>query len=525
MIRKRALVAASVLAISALALPLSSAAQAQTARAATVHGPDAALKIKCLGGSNYSAVTYVSQGLACEATGGTPPYTWNVTSNPALPTQVGVVTLGANNQYVLIGGIWSAPVTEDETITLTDGPHGSSAARPAVTMNATITVTNIPDTDAVGVGSDTTAYLFDQLSADYNSKLSSPSDTALYSFDATNPQTAAIGDNILTKNNCALIARPDGSSAGIEAMDGNAQPSGDSTNYCIDFARSSRARESTDPPFAPGGITFVSLAGDAVTWASRNTASGGTDAPANLTTQDLVNIYECTDTNWDQVGGQNAPIEAFLPQTSSGTRTFFLTALGGGTTPITPGSCVSDLPTAQDPGGTLEENEGTNPALNSPEAIFIYSVGDYLAQVYHSPACIEASCAPLDGEAGALCYPPLGQTNVDDFGCNISGVLQLNPINSSDPAKPWPLTSSTTNATINSNFDLLFQRTLYDVVRYDANTTDHIPGSEAGAPGGVDLEQFFGATGYICTNATAQKAIKDYGFLTKWKLSTCGAVS
>ena len=47
----------------------------------------------------------------------------------------------------------------------------------------------------------------------------------------------------------------------------------------------------------------------------------------------------------------------------------------------------------------------------------------------------------------------------------------------------------------------------------------------SGAPGSINLEQFFGKTGYFCSNATAKADIKDYGFLTTWKLSSCGAVS
>ena len=104
--------------------------------------------------------------------------------------------------------------------------------------------------------------------------------------------------------------------------------------FCTSYARSSRARASTDPAFAPGGVAFVDLAGDAVTWSAQAT----TNAPATLTTAQLAAIYNCTDTNWGQVGGANAPIHAFIPQSGSGTRAFFLSAIGV----ATPGSCVSD---------------------------------------------------------------------------------------------------------------------------------------------------------------------------------------
>jgi len=57
------------------------------------------------------------------------------------------------------------------------------------------------------------------------------------------------------------------------------------------------------------------------------------------------------------------------------------------------------------------------------------------------------------------------------------------------------------------------------VVPYDPATTDHISGAEAGAPGGVNLESLFGASGFVCTNSTAQKDLTNYGFLV---IPLCG---
>jgi len=371
--------------------------------------------------------------------------------------------------------------------------------------------------DAVGVGADTTQYLLDQLAGSYDSAHKN-NKTLLYSWDATNPSTGAVGDNIATKSNCAVISRPNGTGQGVSALDANVTDPKSPSNYCVDFARAASPRTASDPPYAAGGIAFVSLAGDAVTWADRSTAAGGTDAPANLTVTQLIKIFECQYTNWKQVGGKSAPIKAFLPQTSSGIRSFFLLALGGGTTPITPGSCVIDG-TTSDP-NSLEQNEGVNAILNSPETIYIYSVGAYLAQAYHSAACIKTNCSP--NASGEICKPSGSQ---NEFGCDETGVLQLNTIGGSKPTAPWPLTATSTKAIINKGFSLAFQHTLYDVVRYDPNTTDHIPGAEKGAPGGINLEQFFGASGYLCTAAAAKTAIKNYGFLPTWKLSTCGATS
>jgi len=338
----------------------------------------------------------------------------------------------------------------------------------------------------VGVGSDTTQNVFDQFSHDYNATHTA---NKLYSWDATNPATGAIHDNIVDKTGCAAIPRPNGSSEGITAL--TTENGTTSGHPCIDFARSSRDRTSTDPAYAAGGIAFVDLAGDAVTWAANST----TNAPATLTPTQLAGIYECTITNWSQVGGANAPINAFLPQTGSGTRSFFLTALGNGTA-ITPGSCVSDG------NGTIEENEGVNPALAGPNTIFPFSIGKWIAEKDHSAKCFNTGCTPNSN--GKVCNTGVNGTNL--YGCNTHGTMVLKKINNSTP-----LVGTAPNQTINPNFTARFQRTLFEVVKYSTTTTDHIAGY---------LEPFFGHTGYVCSNATAQKDLTNYGF--RMHTTTCG---
>ena len=350
-------------------------------------------------------------------------------------------------------------------------------------------------TDVVGVGSDTSQYLLDQFSHDYN-KAHPGASSLLYSWDATNPVTGQAGDMIGTKAGCAAIARPDGSSAGISALEANVTDPSAPGDYCVDYAGSSRAPSANDPACGSGGVCFVALAGDAVTWASRDAASGGTDAPASLTPTQLRNIYLCKITNWDKVGGKKAPIQAFLPQASSGTRTSWLTALGGGVTPITPGACVSDA------ANSLQDNQGISPVLNSPEAIVPYSVADYIAQAYHDAPCANSSCT------GSPACAPAGGENL--FGCDQHGVLGINEIGGSKPMLPWPPPGSPcSQCKINSRFKPLFQRTIYDVVRY-APTPDNIP---------AYLEPVFAATtattpGWACSSPQAQKDITSYGFLT-----------
>jgi ABC-type phosphate transport system substrate-binding protein len=332
------------------------------------------------------------------------------------------------------------------------------------------------ETDVVGVGADTDQSLVDQFGHDYNAAHAGAS-SLLYSWDATNPNTGAIGDSIQTKAKCAKIPRPDGASAGITAMDANAKSS-DGKVFCIDFARSARGRASTDPPKAKGGIVFVELAKDAITYATQTT----TNAPTNLTTSQLAAIYNCVDTNWSQVGGKSAPIHPFLPNPgTSGLAKSFLTIIGV----TSPGSCVNE---------SIQQNEGIDPLLKDADAIVPYSIAKFIAQRYHSAKCFNSGCTPVSGK---VCKPASGQNL---FGCDEHGTLKLNSVNGTAPT-----TGTSPNVSINRSFSPTFFNTIYDVVRFSSTTKDNIP---------ANLEPFFGASGWACTNSTAKTDIKRYGFLT-----------
>ena len=61
------------------------------------------------------------------------------------------------------------------------------------------------------------------------------------------------------------------------------------------------------------------------------------NAPAAITPSQMVGIYDGTITNWSQIGGSNGVIVPMIPQSGSGTLSFFisqLTAANGGT-PVT----------------------------------------------------------------------------------------------------------------------------------------------------------------------------------------------
>jgi phosphate transport system substrate-binding protein len=355
----------------------------------------------------------------------------------------------------------------------------------------------------VGVGSDTITPLMDQLATDWNLSLGGvPSSCSKHttakpfkeSWDAVNPVTGQIGDSIPEKADCPSIPRPNGSSAGIAQLATFTKST--SGPLCTNFARSSRPRGSADPPFAPGGVAFVALAGDAVSW---SIPAANTSAPASLTPTQLNQIYTCDVTNWNQVGGGNQAIVPFLPQSGSGTLSFFLAAIGV----TTPGPCVSNV------NNTLEENEGVNPALNVPGSIFIYSVGDYIAQTFHASKCKNTACTAV---SGVVCVKT---PNFVQFWCNVHGTMVPQPINGISP-----LTGTGTGTTINPAFPSTFDRTLYNVVPYDPGTTDHIPGASAPV-GGLNLQGEFSATGFDCS-AAGSADIKAYGFEP---LGTCGSTN
>jgi ABC-type phosphate transport system substrate-binding protein len=338
--------------------------------------------------------------------------------------------------------------------------------------------------DVVGVGSNTTEYVMDQISGDYNKTIPaskhSPSDPYFYSYDAlpAGANAPSTKYKITPKAGCSVIARPDGSGAGVTALDTSQRVH---TNYwCIDFGRSSGGRKPTNPKEGKGGVIFVAFAKDAITWSARSAARGGTDAPASLTTAQLKAIFTCTDTNWAQVGGKSGAIKVLLPQAGSGTLSTWEKFMGI----TTLGACVSQAP---------EENEGTNPNLNSANAIFIYSIGAYVAQKYHSAAC------------GAK---PSKTQNA--FGCNITGVEALGKIGGVSPITTAKV------PVINPAFPSSYFRTVYNVLRWGATTRDHID---------TRLEKFFSSKalhGYLCTSPTATAAIKNYGFIPT---PLCGSIS
>lgn len=156
---------------------------------------------------------------------------------------------------------------------------------------------------------------------------------------------------------------PNGSTAGKNAL----KDPTNLTNGCVDIARSSSGPSGSDP----AEFRYFGFAKDAVSWAAFN----GGRAPATLTKTQIKGIYDCSYTNWNEVGGTTGPIQRYLPQAGSGTRTFFIANIldGADPTTVSSGSCPAVK--------LVQENNGA--AVTSgdrPGAILPYSAGAWIAQ-------------------------------------------------------------------------------------------------------------------------------------------------
>lgn len=176
--------------------------------------------------------------------------------------------------------------------------------------------------DIVGVGSDTTQIAVNAVADGYKTSTgafragyNASASARIVSWDAMNPVTGLKGDMITLRVGTAAIPRPDGSGAGKGLLYGS------TNNTAVNFARSSSALSSAE---AAAGLVAYPFAVDEVAAAVKG---GSSYAPTALSVQQLVGIYNGTYTNWSQLGGANATITALLPQSGSGTRSFFLAQL------------------------------------------------------------------------------------------------------------------------------------------------------------------------------------------------------
>lgn len=246
-------------------------------------------------------------------------------------------------------------------------------------------------TDIVGVGSDTVQYVATFLADGDNAGSPGYNTTnfarRVISFDATadaagravygknNATGAAIalgtGPQIVLRAGLSPVARPNGSGAGIAALNNDAA-------HAIDFVRSSRLPKAaeqgiavatpataTSPGNAAGGtLHSYQIAVDGLQMATAST----TNAPNNLTCGQIVSIYKGTVTDWSALGGTAGTIKPYTPQAGSGTRSDFesvLKACNGGVS-VTYGAGVL----------TAEEHD-PSVLVADPNAIAPFSTGRF----------------------------------------------------------------------------------------------------------------------------------------------------
>jgi phosphate transport system substrate-binding protein len=236
------------------------------------------------------------------------------------------------------------------------------------------------DQDVVAfVGSDTTQDVTGAIIADYQA------DTAYNNDPETPADDRDILDNVLSvevnpnpvpgDEHCGArtyhtpptgteVLAPNGSTAGRDALKASVL-AGDG---CIDIARSSSGPRAvgTGAGQDPASFEYYAFGLDAVGWSSASAA-----APSNLTLAQLRGIYNCSFTNWNQVGGGNQAIQRFYPQPGSGTRAFFQSDVLG-FDPFTFTSCAAPI--------EVQENQGvTIPVAQRPAAIVPFSGANWIA--------------------------------------------------------------------------------------------------------------------------------------------------
>jgi len=204
---------------------------------------------------------------------------------------------------------------------------------------------------------------------------------------------------------------------------------------CMEIARSS-AYSSSGSSVSVGNTEYYAFALDAVSW-----ATGSLSAPAALSRVDLVKIYNCTYTDWSQVpGGSAGPIQRYLPQSGSGTYSFFLSdVLGSSTFNFGTPSASCPAPISVDVSSNpLEENNASviNPA-HWQSAIFPYSAGQWVYQANNAAnPTIDKRVLPSGGAPARL-----GGilTNVDANGLTTTQSMNANPAAYNVTDRKWQL--------------------------------------------------------------------------------------
>lgn len=201
-----------------------------------------------------------------------------------------------------------------------------------------------------GTGSDTTEEILQALSE----TTTIGGTKVLGSYNATGSAQITTKDPATTTG--CTINRPNGSTAGRNALLASLNANGGAGDGCLDFARSSSARGSTNNT---PDLAYVPFAVEGLSFAITSTST----IPRKLSKADLQGIYKCTITG----GGTFKPL---LPQTGSGTRSAWITYIyGAANADLTPFTCLVDNAGQEHDGRILDNN-----------SIVPYSSAQYVAQ-------------------------------------------------------------------------------------------------------------------------------------------------
>ena len=161
----------------------------------------------------------------------------------------------------------------------------------------------------------------------------------------------ALAESVILRAGTKPVLRPNGSGKGVAALNSDFSSPGYEglPTGSIQMARMSRLPSTTEESNCPttgtnpcGGLHVYRIASDGFTMVH---AASGYNGPASLSINELVSVYTCAITKWNQLpgnsGGSGNTIHPLIPQSGSGTRGAFLTDLSAaaGST-INPGSCV-----------------------------------------------------------------------------------------------------------------------------------------------------------------------------------------
>lgn len=248
------------------------------------------------------------------------------------------------------------------------------------------------NTEMTAVGSFTTFFMMHALFPEVNNINPNPETGSETQSIASDPETCSGG---LTYN--TTTQPPNGSGQGKTALAGE-ETAAATSQGCIDFSRSSSppaphsetlpsgSTESGDP--AASHLDYYAYALDGVAPlvgsdapSTVQTAGADTGTGDGLTLAQVQAIYECVDTNWDQITvngqtGADAPIVTFWPQSGSGTRAVYTDVLGFD--PTVPGTAPDTCTSTTQPITSFTANSVTAPNEENTEDGIVYqnTIGD-----------------------------------------------------------------------------------------------------------------------------------------------------